>query len=147
MGRLVKNPHLAPNAGIAGSGLMPGGTDAERPDVTTDGQMRYNSTNSAMEYTTDAGSTWVQISVTGLTLVVVDSLTGANGVLTAFTDTQGLTQDIAVVTDVLIFIGGVYQIPTTNYTVAGTGPSTITFTSAPPLAETVTVVHNLNQVI
>lgn len=143
MGRLVKNPQLAPNAGIAASGQMPAGTTAERPDVTTDGQIRYNSTTSAMEYTTDAGSTWTQVGATGLTTVVVDSLTGANGIKTLFQSGDGVSQSIAAVTDVLIFIGGVYQIPTTNYTVSGTD---ITFTSAPPNLETINVVHNLNQV-
>ena len=144
MGRLVKNPHLAPNAGIAASGLMPGGTDAERPDVTTDGQMRYNSTNSAMEYTTDAGSTWQQIGVTGLTLVVVDTVTGADGAQVLFQAGDGVSQSMALATDVLVFVGGVYQIPTTNYTVS---TDNITFTSAPPNLETITIVHNLNQVI
>lgn len=144
MGRLVKNPHLAPNAGIAAAGLMPGGTTAERPTTGVEnGFMRYNETTSAMEYTTDGGSSWTQVSKTGLTTVVVDSVTGANGSKTIFQSGDGVSQSIADETDVLIFIGGVYQIPTTNYTVSGTD---ITFTSAPPNAETINVVHNLNQV-
>lgn len=143
MGRLVKNPQLSPNAGIAASGLMPGGTTAERPDATKDGQMRYNETTSALEYTTDAGSTWTQVGATGLTAVVVDSVTGADGVKTLFQAGDGVSQSIAAATDVLIFIGGVYQTPTVTYTVSGTD---ITFTSAPPNLETISVIHNLNEV-
>lgn len=139
MGRLVKNPQLAPNAGVAGSGLMPGGTTAERPDVTKDGQMRYNSTSSAMEYTTDGGSTWTQIGATGLTTIVVDSIAGANGVLVAFT----MVQSVATASDVLVFVGGVFQVAVINYTVSTT---TITFTSPPPNLESITVLHNFNEV-
>ena len=101
--------------------------------------MRYNSTNSAMEYTTDAGSTWTQIGATGLTPIVVDSIAGANGVLVAFT----MAQSVATASDVLVFVGGVFQVAVTNYTVSTT---TITFTSPPPNLESITVLHNFNEV-
>lgn len=48
-------------------------------------------------------------------------------------------------TSIAVFIGGVYQQPTTNYTVSGT---TISFTSAPPAPginpNRITIIHNLN---
>ena len=141
MGRLTKNPELVKNAGIATSGQLPGGTTGARPTDTNDGQIRWNETNSALEYW--SGAAWEQVSKTGLSTVVVDSVTGANGSKTLFQSGDGVSQSIAAATDVLIFIGGVYQIPTTNYTVSGTD---ITFTSAPPNLESISVVHNLNQV-
>lgn len=142
MGRLVKNPHLARNAGIASAGLMPGGTTAERPTSgVEDGYMRYNESNSAMEYTTDGGSTWTQVSKTGSTAIVVDKIAGADGILVAFTMSQSVPADDPK--SILVFVGGVHQIETTNYTVSGT---TITFTSAPPNLESITVLHNFNLV-
>ena len=48
----------------------------------------------------------------------------------------------------LVFVGGVYQIPTTNYTLSG---GEITFGSAPPANDgstnghIITVVHNLHK--
>lgn len=139
MGRLVKNPQLAPNAGIAASGLMPGGTTAERPDVTTDGQMRYNTSNSAMEYTTDAGSSWQQIGATGLVTITKDSFTG-NASTTAFV----MSQTVTTATDILVFVGGVFQNPAVSYTVNGS--TTVTFTSAPPNLEAIVVLHGYNEV-
>ena len=50
----------------------------------------------------------------------------------------------------MVFVGGVYQVPTTNYSVSGSGTSaTITFGSAPPTNDgstgghIVTIVHGL----
>jgi len=51
--------------------------------------------------------------------------------------------------DILVFIGGVYQIPTTSYSVSGT---TLTFGSPPPSPNgydndhIVTVLHGFNSV-
>ena len=58
-----------------------------------------------------------------------------------------MSQSESDATAIAVFIGGVYQIPTTNYTVSGT---TITFTSAPPAPSlpnspnTIIVIHNIN---
>ncbi len=139
MGRLVKNPQLAPNAGIAASGFMPGGTDAERPDVTKDGQMRYNTSNSAMEYTTDAGSTWQQIGAVGLTSITKNDFTGD-----ASTTVFVMTISVVTATDILVIVGGVFQNPTVSFTVDGS--TNLTFTSAPPQDELIIVMHGYNEV-
>src|SRR5210317_1130143 len=54
-----------------------------------------------------------------------------DGSTTAFTVTSG-----ADVENVLVFLNGVYQRPTTDYTVSGT---TLTFTTAPANGETITI--------
>ena len=73
--------------------------------------------------------------------IVVDEFTG-DGVTTQFVMSQAESSESAV----LVSIGGVYQQPTTNYTVDGT--TTITFTSPPPAPgvnpNKIVVVHNLN---
>jgi hypothetical protein len=72
--------------------------------------------------------------------IVVDEFTG-DGVTTNFTMSQSESSDNAV----LVSIGGVYQQPTTAYTVSAT---TISFTSPPPAPginpNKIVVVHNLN---
>ena len=72
--------------------------------------------------------------------ITVDEFTGDGGTVT-FTMSQAETDPKAV----LVSIGGVYQQPTQNYTVAGTA---ITFTSPPPAPgvnpNKIVVVHNLN---
>ena len=47
-------------------------------------------------------------------------------------------------TDILVFVGGVFQNPGVSYTVDGTDD--ITFTSAPPNGETIIILHGLNEV-
>ena len=137
MGRLIKNPQLAINAGIAASGLMPGGTTAERPDVTNDGQTRYNTSNTALEYWD--GSVWQQVGKIGLVSITKDSFTGD-----ATDTTFVMSQTVVTATDILVFVGGVFQNPAVSFTVNGS--TTITFTSAPPNLETIIVLHGYNEV-
>ena len=52
-----------------------------------------------------------------------------DGIATDFT----LNQTVADETDIVVFVGGVYQQPTSNYTIAtALGVTTLTFTSPPP---------------
>jgi len=46
---------------------------------------------------------------------------------------------------VIVYVGNVYQNPTVAYTFNGT--TTITFTSPPPLGQTVVILHNLASTI
>ena len=68
-----------------------------------------------------------------------DGSTGSFTMTISVTNTQ----------DILVFIGGVYQIPTTSYSVSGT---TLTFGSPPPSPNgfdndhIVTVLHGFNSV-
>lgn len=81
--------------------------------------------NSILRYSTGSSS-WV-ISATSDPVVVVgqETITGANGVLTAFTmSTVAPTTNTAIVS-----VNGIIQEPTTAYSISG---STITFTSPPP---------------
>ena len=56
-----------------------------------------------------------------------------------------MTQSESDARNIAVFIGGVYQQPTTNYTVSGT---VITFTSPPPAPgvnpNRITIIHNIN---
>ena len=60
----------------------------------------------------------------------IDTFTG-DGSTVAFTVTSGATVD-----NVLVFLNGVFQKPTTDYGVSGT---TLTFTTAPVSAEAILI--------
>jgi len=140
MGRLVKNPPLAKNAGTATSGHLPGGTTATRPSGTFEGELRYNSDNNFLEFWN--GTAWKSMSGAGLISVTQDSFTG-DAVVTDFT--FAAVTPVNDVRDILVFVGGVFQNPATAYTLISAGAE-ISFTSAPPNLEAIVVLHGLNEV-
>jgi hypothetical protein len=135
MGRFLKNTQIK---GGSYAIQLPLGSNSLGPEVPVNGQVRFNQSNSRVELFYNAQ--WNQLAKIGNVAIVVDEFTGDNS-QTAFTMSQIETSPNAV----LVSIGGVYQQPTTNYTVSGT---TITFTSPPPAPgvnpNKIVVVHNLN---
>ena len=152
MGRFVKNRELAPGA-----------TTSEIPQVSTanrpagqDGQLIFTTTTQT--YQGYIGSQWYNISsAAGEKTLTVDRFQG-DGTTTVFGAGSGNTLDgstsatLSVVptdaSDMLVFVGGVYQTPATNYTFSG---GQITFGSAPPANDgstnghIITVIHNLHK--
>jgi len=133
MGRFLKNPLIGDNA----SGItIPNVTTAQRPSGTN-GQLIYNTTTST--YQSYNGSAWYNISEASREkTLTVDRFQG-DGSTTVFGAGSGNTLDgstaatLSIVpdaaTDMLIFVGGVAQVPGTNYSYSG---GQITFGSAPP---------------
>jgi hypothetical protein len=136
MGRYLKNTQIE---GGSYAIQLPLGSNSVGPDVPQNGQIRFNTSNNRIEMF--FGSSWNQVAKIGSVAIVVDEFTG-DGVTTEFTMSQAESSESAV----LVSIGGVYQQPTTNYTVDGS--TTITFTSPPPAPgvnpNKIVVVHNLN---
>ena len=98
---------------------VPVGTTAQRPTGAA-GYFRYNSTLNKFEgYTTS----WGEIGGGGSNTFTTNVYTG-DGSTTAFT----LSQSVDSVNNLIVFIDGVYQVPTAAYTVSGT---TLTMTAAP----------------
>ena len=152
MGRHVKNR-------ILDSGAL----TVQIPDVTTDqrpagidGDIIFNKTTQTFQGY--IGSQWYNISsAAGEKTLTTDKFQG-DGSTTVFGAGSGNTLDgstaatLSVIpgasTDILVFVGGVYQTPETNYTVSG---GQITFGSPPPANDGVTnghiitVVHNLHK--
>lgn len=152
MGRFVKNR-------ILDSGAL----TVQIPDVTTDqrpagidGDIIFNKTTQTFQGY--IGSQWYNISsAAGEKTLTTDKFQG-DGSTTVFGAGSGNTLDgstaatLSVIpgasTDILVFVGGVYQTPETNYTVSG---GQITFGSPPPANDGVTnghiitVVHNLQK--
>ena len=116
-----------------GSVEIPAGTAAERPVASKAGDLRFNTDISKMEYFD--GSGFVQFSKEGAVPVTQDSFTG-DGSTAAFTMSQAVTSNQAQ--RIVVAVGNVYQNPASAYTLSGT---TITFTSPPGSAETITVIH------
>jgi len=129
MGYFVKNRQLS----SGGSGIvLPAGSSAERPDAPRFGLIRYNTDSGYIEYFN--GSIFQNLNAGGV-VYTVDNFTG-DGSTTLFGPMSIAVEDA---TDVIVFIGSIYQIPNTNYTVDGTVD--ITFTSAPPAGMPINVIH------
>lgn len=131
MGNFTKNREL-----ISGStGIrMPTGTSAQRPDAPIFGIFRYNTDLGAVEYFN--GSVFVQLGAAGAVTYTVDQFTG-DGVTLTF---GPLSNSVAGDDQVIVFVGSIYQTPTVAYSITGAGNDDITFTSAPPSGEPISVI-------
>jgi hypothetical protein len=135
MARLLKNPDIAP--GSLGVRLPIGSQSLS--DAPVDGVVRFNSTNSKVEFYYDGS--WNQIAKIGTVNIVKDTFTTANSTTSygPMTYTYAYGQEANVV----VFVGGVYQQPVTNYTFNGTSSISLSPTNG-EYGQTITVIHNLN---
>lgn len=156
MGRFVKNIEVADN----GLGVtIPQVSTAQRPSGQN-GQLIYNTTTSTFQ--AYISSAWYNISTAaGEKTITIDRFQG-DGTTTTFGNGAGSSIDnsssatfsvgVSDATDILVFVGGVYQVPTTNYSISGSGTTaTIQFGSAPPgndgatSGHIITIVHGLSK--
>ena len=150
MGRHVKNVQL-PGATTE----IPSVTTANRP-AGRNGQIVFNTTTSTFQVY--IGATWNNVSTAaGEKTLTIDRFQG-DGTTTVFGSGSGNALDGSSAatlsvsptdsSDMMIFVGGVYQVPETNYTLSG---GQITFGSAPPANDgatnghVITIVHNLHK--
>jgi hypothetical protein len=156
MGRHVKNR-------ILDSGAL----TVQIPDVTTDqrpagidGDIIFNKTTQTFQGY--IGSQWYNISsAAGEKTLIIDKFQG-DGSTTVFGGGSGNTLDGSTAaslsvtpgdaTDMIVFIGGVYQTPNTNYTYnSGTGQITFAGGNPPPAnngsdsGHIITIIHNLHK--
>jgi len=154
MGRHVKNPEITQGSAIS----IPTVATTGRPDGIN-GQIIFNTTTST--YQSYNGSAWYNISTanSGLGTVTVDKFQG-DGSTTTFGGGLGIALDGSTAAnlsfdvlndeDVIVFIGGIFQTPTTNYEIVG-GGTQIQFGSAPdPIDDNgnvnvIAVIHGLNK--
>ena len=155
MGRHDKNPELTQGITVE----IPSVTTAQRPSGSN-GQVLYNTTTST--YQAYNGNAWYNISeASRQKTITIDRFQGdgsttvfGNGAGSSIDDSSTATFSVGVsdATDIMVFVGGVYQVPTTNYSISGTGTAAqITFGSAPPGNDgatgghIVTIVHGLEK--
>ena len=129
MGNWTKNRLL--ESGSA-SVVIPGGPTATRPDNPVFGQFRFNSDSGLLEFFN--GSVFQTLTAGGTVSYTVDQFTG-DGSTTVFT--MSLAENDA--SQLIVFVGSIYQTANVAYTVDG--GQDITFTSAPPDAEPISVIH------
>lgn len=132
MGNFVKNRQL--KSGSSGV-VVPTGSAAERPDAPTFGMIRFNTDTGFCEFYN--GSIWQNMGVGGVISYTVDNFNGT-GSQTVFT--MSIAESVA--TQLIVFVGSIYQEPGIAYTVDG--GFDITFTSAPPNSVPINVIHSSN---
>lgn len=130
MGNYVKNRVLESGST---SVVVPSGSTAQRPASPVFGQFRFNIDSAALEFFN--GSVFLPLSAAGAVSYTVDSFTG-DGSTAVFT--MSVAQGVP--SQILVFVGSIYQDPTSAYTVDG--GFDITFTSIPPAGEPISVIHS-----
>jgi len=120
-----------------GSVQLPAGSAVVRPTGISAGAIRYNTTDSVLEYY--SGSSWYTIKNTSVVQINKQSFTGDGSTILFGT----LNYTVTYANNILVFIGQVYQEPGTNYTITGAG-TTITFTSPPPSATPIVILYYFN---
>jgi hypothetical protein len=134
MARFAKNRRLERDT-AASAVRPPVGPSSLRPTSPTNGLFRFNTSNTVLEVY--YGGVWNNVAKEGVSVIAKDQFTGAIGV-TNFTMTYSYASGREA--QVLVFVGGVFQVPGTAYTFNGT--TTIAFATAPPLGQTVVILHN-----
>jgi len=136
MGRLLKNPDIAP--GTLGVRLPMGYTSIS--DAPVDGLIRFNQTNNKIEFYFNG--TWNQIAKVGTVEIVKDTFTTADGV-TSY-GPMSYSYESGKETSVVVFVGGVHQVPGTNYQFNGTTSISINPSTGGTANQSIVVIHNLN---
>ena len=130
MGYFVKNRRL--QSGSSGV-VLPAGGSALRPDAPRFGLIRYNTDLGAVEFFN--GSVFVELGAAGAITYTVDNFIGDGSTLTF-----ALSASVSGDEQVIVFVGSIYQTPTAAYTITGGSLDDITFTSAPPVGEPISVI-------
>ena len=135
MGRLIKNLELESRSYAirlpVGDSSIP--LQSQNP---VDGQVYFNSASSNMEvYFNNA---WHGVGQIGRVLIQKDSYLGDGSTFVYAMTNSYLTGNE---TEIIVFIGGVFQEPGVAYTVNGYN---ITFTSTPNLNLPIVILHNFN---
>ena len=139
MARYLKNTQLK---GGSYSIQLPLGTNTIGPDSPVDGQIRFNQTTNKIEFYYN--NTWNQVAKIGTVQVNVDQMYTADGV-NQYTMSQSYVTGQE--SSVLVFVGGVQQIPTVNYTFSSGVISNQLYlqpSTSGDANQSIIVIHNLN---
>ena len=129
MGTFLKNREI--QSGSTGI-RIPTGTAANRPDQPVFGQIRFNTDIGFCEFYN--GSIWQNFGTGGTVSYTVDDFVG-DGSTEVFVMSEAESDE----TQIIVFVGSIYQDPATAYTVDG--GFNITFTSTPPIDIPLNVIH------
>lgn len=138
MGRLIKTAILQQGAQSA---LLPAGATSSRPVDPTVGSQRFNTSDNKIEFWN--GESWRSLAAEGTVTITKDTFTG-DGSTTEF-GAMSFSKNANDELTVVVYVGNVPQNPGVAYTFNGT--TTISFTSPPPAAHTIVVLHGLNSTV
>jgi hypothetical protein len=135
MARLLKNPDIATGA----LGVRLPVANSALSDTPVDGLVRFNQSNTKVELYYNGQ--WNQIAKVGTVNIVQDTFTTAN--VTSYYGPMSYSYSAGQEANVLVYVGGVSQVPGTNYNFVGNAyvqlnPSTGGY------GQTITVLHNFN---
>jgi hypothetical protein len=131
MGYFVKNMRV----GRKPTGpAIPVGDTADRPSDPAVGTIRYNADAGSYEFWN--GTNYITLAARGEVGLVVDTFT-ADGINGTFV----MTEDASSASQILVFVGGVYQIPITNYSIVNNNE--LQFIVPPPVDNLINVIHRL----
>ena len=131
MGYYLKNRRL--QSGSTGV-VIPTGSTAQRPDYPTFGLIRFNTDTGFCEFFN--GTIFQNMGVGGVVSYDVITATG-NGSTVDYT----LDFEYSDPTQLIVFVGSIYQEPTIAYTVSS---FTLTFTSAPAAGIPINIIQTQN---
>jgi hypothetical protein len=131
MGYFVKNRQL--QSGSSGV-VLPTGSTAQRPDYPTFGLIRFNTDTGFCEFFN--GTIFQNMGVGGTVSYDVITATG-DGSTVDYT----LDFEYSDPTQLIVFVGSIYQEPTIAYTVSS---FTLTFTSAPATGIPINIIQTQN---
>jgi hypothetical protein len=132
MGRFVKNTRLQ----NGGSGvILPYGATSLRPTSPISGDIRYNTDTGAIEVYYN--SVWNKLTREGYVDMIKDEFTG-DSTTTVF-GPMSFSVPAGKEARILVYIGNVFQNPSVAFTCNGT--TSISFTSPPPLGQTIVILH------
>jgi hypothetical protein len=131
MGYYLKNRRL--QSGSTGV-VIPTGSTAQRPDAPTFGLIRFNTDTGFCEFFN--GTIFQNMGVGGVVSYDVITDTG-DGSTVDFT----LDFEYSDPTQLIVFVGSIYQEPTIAYTVSS---FTLTFTSAPAAGIPINIIQTQN---
>lgn len=133
MGRYLKNTVFRSGSHALGT---PSGTTSIGPDQPTNGQIRYNTSNSKLEFYN--GGNWNQVAKEGNVTITKDSFTGDNS--NTLFGPMSYTYQVGEEAQTLVFLNTVFQNPGVNYNFLGN--TSIQFTSAPTANAAIVILHN-----
>lgn len=132
--RLVKNSSNSSVKAQFSAAKLPSGPVNLRPGEPRTGEVRFNTTSGNVEFYN--GSSFDNVAIKGNVSIVKDSFTG-DGSTASYS--LSITPDSE--TNILVFVGNVFQNPGVSYTLSG---ATLTFSSPPPNTHTVVVLHGFD---
>jgi len=134
MGRYIKVPLATQTTdGV----VVPVGSTVQRPPTPGTGTLRFNTDSNVLEVFN--GVEFKNVTKQGTVNITKDTFTGDGS-----TTDYDLSLAPSAAENIIVFVGNVFQISGTNYTISGT---TITFTSPPPDTHTVVVLHGFDSTV